>query len=97
VVFFLSFLFGCPVNSCVQFRLITTDIAKFCDALAELYGNIGKPLLDIYLFSIALNRGLGASGMGTLWWAYFASAALLRLFTPNFGKMRAQEAKLEVG
>ena len=33
--------------------------------------------------------------MGTLWWAYFASAAVLRVVTPPFGKLRATEAKLE--
>lgn len=77
-------------------RLITSDVAKFCDALAELYGNLGKPALDMYLFSQQLERNLGDRGMGGLWWAYYATAALMRVVTPNFGKLRETEARLEV-
>jgi hypothetical protein len=71
-------------------------VAKFCDALAELYGNLGKPALDMYLFSQQLERNLGDRGMGGLWWAYYATAALMRIITPNFGKLRETEARLEV-
>ena len=77
-------------------RLITSDVAKFCDALAELYGNIGKPALDMYLFSNQLERNLGDRGMGSLWWAYYFTLAVMRAITPNFGKLRETEAKLEV-
>ena len=77
-------------------RLITTDVTKFCDALAELYGNVGKPALDMYLFSRELKQGIGKGGMGSLWWAYYATAIILRVSTPPFGKLRAIEAKLEV-
>ena len=77
-------------------RLITSDVSKFCDALAELYGNIGKPALDMYLFSTQLEQNLGDRGMGGLWWAYYFTAAVMRAITPNFGKLRETEAKLEV-
>ena len=84
------------MHSLVLARLITSDVAKFCDALAELYGNIGKPALDMYLFSNQLERNLGDRGMGSLWWAYYFTAAVMRAITPNFGKLRETEAKLEV-
>jgi ATP-binding cassette, subfamily D (ALD), peroxisomal long-chain fatty acid import protein len=35
-------------------QLITTDINRFCSALANLYSNLGKPLLDIVIFSITV-------------------------------------------
>ena len=76
--------------------MITTDVTKFCDALAELYGNIGKPALDMFLFSTQLSKGLGDSGMGSLWWSYYATAIVLRIVTPPFGKFRAKEGELEV-
>lgn len=76
-------------------QLITTDVARFSEALAELYGNLGKPILDMYLFAQQLERGIGDRGMGGMWWSYYLTAFLLRLVTPNFGKLRAQEAKLE--
>jgi len=76
-------------------RLITTDINKFSEALAELYGNLGKPALDLWLFSRELESNMGESGVGALWWAYYATLNLMRLVTPNFGKLRADEAALE--
>jgi len=87
---------GVPCRAVADPRLITSDVAKFSDALAELYGNICKPALDMYLFSNQLERNLGDRGMGGLWWMYYFTAALMRAVTPNFGKMRETEAKLEV-
>lgn len=76
-------------------QLITTDVNKFCEALAELYGNLGKPALDMWLFTRELEINMGGRGVGTLWWAYYATAYLMRAITPPFGKMRAEEAHLE--
>ncbi|KAF9433709.1 hypothetical protein BGZ76_009093 [Entomortierella beljakovae] len=76
-------------------QYITTDIAKFCDSLAGLYSNLGKPLLDTIIFNYQLMRSIGLSGMGGLSVSYVITAFLLRAVTPAFGKLAAVEAKLE--
>ncbi|KAF9362508.1 hypothetical protein BGX34_006010 [Mortierella sp. NVP85] len=76
-------------------QYITTDIAKFCDSLAGLYSNLGKPLLDTIIFNYQLMRSIGLSGMGGLLVSYVITAVLLRKVTPAFGKLAAVEAKLE--
>ncbi|KAF9166382.1 hypothetical protein DFQ26_008066 [Actinomortierella ambigua] len=76
-------------------QYITTDIAKFCDSLAGLYSNLGKPVLDTIIFNYQLVRQIGMSGMGGLMVSYVITAWLLRMVTPAFGKLAAIEAKLE--
>ncbi|KAF8937251.1 hypothetical protein BGZ58_003029 [Dissophora ornata] len=76
-------------------QYITTDIAKFCDSLAGLYSNLGKPILDTIIFNYQLMRSIGVSGMGGLFVSYIVTAFLLRMVTPAFGKLAAVEAKLE--
>ncbi|GJJ68808.1 ATP-binding cassette, subfamily D (ALD), peroxisomal long-chain fatty acid import protein [Entomortierella parvispora] len=76
-------------------QYITTDVAKFCDSLAGLYSNLGKPLLDTIIFNYQLMRSIGVSGMGGLFVSYVVTAFLLRMVTPAFGKLAAVEAKLE--
>lgn len=76
-------------------QLITTDINRFCTALANLYSNLGKPLLDIVIFNHQLARSIGMTGMWGLLLNYFVTASILRAATPPFGKLAAEEAKLE--
>ncbi|KAI8905894.1 ABC transporter transmembrane region 2-domain-containing protein [Gorgonomyces haynaldii] len=76
-------------------QLITTDINRFATALANLYSNLGKPILDIIIFNYQLARSIGLGGMWGLTLNYVVTASLLRAVTPPFGKLAAQEAKLE--
>ncbi|KAJ3373461.1 hypothetical protein HDU91_000076 [Kappamyces sp. JEL0680] len=76
-------------------QLITTDINRFCTALANLYSNLGKPLLDIVIFNYQLSRSIGLTGMYGLFLNYIITASILRAATPPFGRLAAQEAKLE--
>lgn len=76
-------------------QLITTDVARFCTALASLYSNVGKPVLDMIIFNYQLARSVGTSGMWGLIVNYIITAQLLRTVMPSFGKMAAKEAKLE--
>ncbi|KAI9103745.1 ABC transporter transmembrane region 2-domain-containing protein [Phlyctochytrium arcticum] len=76
-------------------QLITTDISRFCTALASLYSNLGKPVLDMIIFNYQLARSIGHSGMWGLGVNYLITATILRAATPAFGKMAAVEAKLE--
>ncbi|ORY46787.1 hypothetical protein BCR33DRAFT_753456 [Rhizoclosmatium globosum] len=76
-------------------QLITTDVNRFCEALASLYSNLGKPILDLVIFNYQLSRSIGAKGTAALGLNYLITASLLRALTPAFGKMAAVEAKLE--
>jgi ATP-binding cassette subfamily D (ALD) long-chain fatty acid import protein len=74
---------------------IVTDVARFCDALAAIYSNVGKPLIDIIIFNFQLFKHIGFPGMTGLMINYTVTATLLRYVSPSFGKMAAQEAKFE--
>ncbi|KAJ3050640.1 hypothetical protein HK097_008379 [Rhizophlyctis rosea] len=76
-------------------QLITTDINRFCNALASLYSNLGKPVLDMIIFNYQLARSIGSLGMWGLLVNYGITATILRAATPAFGKLAAEEAKLE--
>ncbi|KAH9263711.1 hypothetical protein BASA83_012890 [Batrachochytrium salamandrivorans] len=55
-------------------QLITTDINRFCTATANLYSNVGKPLLDIIIFNYQLARSIGLNGMWGLALNYIVTA-----------------------
>mmetsp|Transcript_14133 Transcript_14133/g.37940 ORF Transcript_14133/g.37940 Transcript_14133/m.37940 type:complete len:820 (-) Transcript_14133:174-2633(-) len=76
-------------------QLLTTDIDRFCSSIADLYSNLSKPILDIVLFSHRLSKTLGAAGpLGMI--GYFCVAAgILRAIQPPFGKLTADEQRLE--
>ncbi|KAI8914968.1 ABC transporter transmembrane region 2-domain-containing protein [Powellomyces hirtus] len=76
-------------------QLITTDINRFCTALASLYSNLGKPVLDMIIFNYQLARSIGSTGMWGLTVNYMITASVLRAATPAFGRLAAVEAKLE--
>ncbi|ORX34748.1 ABC transporter transmembrane region 2-domain-containing protein [Kockovaella imperatae] len=76
-------------------QLITTDLAKFCDTLSALYGNIGKPALDLIIFTSQLSASLGPLGTVGLYSNYALTAWILRKATPAFGRMAAITATLE--
>ena len=40
-------------------QLLTTDIDKFSESVADLYSNMCKPLLDIVLYMYRLTTSLG--------------------------------------
>ncbi|KAI8979239.1 ABC transporter transmembrane region 2-domain-containing protein [Mycotypha africana] len=76
-------------------QFITTDVAKFCDTLSSLYSNLAKPILDMIIFNYQLTKSIGFVGMLGLSLNYVVTARLLRAVTPSFGKLAAEEAKLE--
>lgn len=76
-------------------QLITVDVQKFSDALAALYSNIAKPILDVSLYNYQLSRNVGAEGLIIINILVQGSAALLRAATPPFGSYAATAQKLE--
>lgn len=76
-------------------QCITQDVEKFCHSLAELYSCLSKPVLDTLIYNHQLARSVGGEGVLGLTFFVQVSAAVLRYFTPAFGKMVAEEQKLE--
>jgi len=76
-------------------QLLTTDIDRFCTALADIYSNLSKPALDVVLFSRRLSRSLGPRAAPMLIAYFVACSVALRSVQPPFGKLVAEEARLE--
>ncbi|KAM0747920.1 hypothetical protein T439DRAFT_305088 [Meredithblackwellia eburnea MCA 4105] len=76
-------------------QLITVDINKFSNSLAEIYSNVAKPVLDVVIYNYQLSRNVGAEGLIGLTIIVQASAALLKYCTPPFGRYASEEARLE--
>ncbi|KAF9698325.1 hypothetical protein EKO04_003711 [Ascochyta lentis] len=76
-------------------QLITVDVAKFSNSLAELYSNLAKPALDIIVYNYSLSRSVGGEGLFFMSLLVQLSANVMRALTPPFGKYVADEARLE--
>ncbi|KZM18817.1 ATP-binding cassette long-chain fatty acid transporter pxa2 [Ascochyta rabiei] len=76
-------------------QLITVDVAKFANSLAELYSNLAKPVLDIIVYNYSLSRSVGGEGLFFMSLLVQLSANVMRALTPPFGKYVADEARLE--
>ncbi|RDL40171.1 p-loop containing nucleoside triphosphate hydrolase [Venustampulla echinocandica] len=76
-------------------QLITVDVAKFANSLAELYGNLAKPTLDMLIYNYSLSKSVGGEGLFFMSLLVQLSASLMRALTPPFGKYVADEARLE--
>ncbi|KAI9144091.1 ABC transporter transmembrane region 2-domain-containing protein [Paraphysoderma sedebokerense] len=76
-------------------QLITQDVSKFCYSLAELYSNLAKPILDVALYNYQLAHSVGGNVLLLGSFVVHMSAQILRFATPPFGKMVAEEQKLE--
>ena len=76
-------------------QLITADVSKFSNSLAELYSNIAKPLLDMCIYNWQLSRNVGGEGLFAMALLVQLSANMMRVLTPPFGRFVADEARLE--
>ncbi|MCJ1432838.1 hypothetical protein MMC27_002196 [Xylographa pallens] len=76
-------------------QLITVDVARFSNSLAELYSNLAKPILDMIIYNYSLSRSVGGEGLFMMTLLVQVSANVMRVLTPPFGKYVAEEARLE--
>jgi ATP-binding cassette subfamily D (ALD) protein 3 len=44
-------------------QLLTQDVEKFCTSVSELYSNVSKPILDIFIYARKLSGAIGAQGI----------------------------------
>ncbi|EED21588.1 ABC fatty acid transporter, putative [Talaromyces stipitatus ATCC 10500] len=76
-------------------QMVTVDISRFSDSLAELYSNLAKPVLDMVLYNYQLSKNVGMEGLFIMSLLVQLSANMMRALTPPFGKYVADEARLE--
>jgi ATP-binding cassette subfamily D (ALD) long-chain fatty acid import protein len=76
-------------------QLITVDTMKFCKSLSELYSNLAKPILDVFIYNWQLTSNVGFEGVFAASLMVQLSSLVLRKMTPPFGKMVAEEQRLE--
>lgn len=76
-------------------QCLTTDIAKFCTSLADLYSNLAKPALDVGIYNVQLAYNVGAFGLFSVTMLIHTGTLALRLFTPAFGVLTAEQQNLE--
>lgn len=76
-------------------QYITNDVAKFCDSITGLFSSMGKPLIDLVFFSVYLRDNLGTGAIVGIFANYFATALVLKKFTPSFGSLSARRTHLE--
>ena len=76
-------------------QLITVDISRFSNSLAELYSNLAKPILDMAIYNYSLSKSVGGEGLFMMSLLVQISANVMRALTPPFGKYVADEARLE--
>lgn len=76
-------------------QLVTVDISRFSNSLAELYSNLAKPTLDMIIYNYSLSKSVGGEGLLTMALLVQVSANIMRALTPPFGKYVADEARLE--
>lgn len=76
-------------------QLLTNDVDKFCESVADLYCNTAKPILDIgiYVYKLSTTVGGGTPGM-MLGYLLLSGAVLTHLRKPT-AKLTAGEQKLE--
>ncbi|ODH48957.1 hypothetical protein GX48_04890 [Paracoccidioides brasiliensis] len=76
-------------------QLITVDISRFSNSLAELYSNLAKPILDMAIYNYSLSKSVGGESLFLMSLLVQLSANAMRALTPPFGKYVADEARLE--
>ncbi|KAI0244035.1 ATP-binding cassette long-chain fatty acid transporter pxa1 [Massospora cicadina] len=76
-------------------QYFSSDIARFCESLAGLYSNLGKPLLDLVIFNYQLSQSIGVKGSAGLMGVYVITVSLLRRISPAFGRLAATRTQLE--
>ncbi|KAI8120416.1 hypothetical protein FF38_01537 [Lucilia cuprina] len=76
-------------------QLLTTDIDKFCESATDLYSNISKPILDIFIYVYRLTVNLGGKTPSILMvYLLFAGVLLTHMRRPT-GRLTVEEQKLE--
>lgn len=74
---------------------LTQDIEKWAESLSNIYSNLTKPLLDIYMFGRKLSEILGLMGPVYVIAWYFVCGLVIKLISPSFGALIAEQQRRE--
>ncbi|CAL4216741.1 unnamed protein product, partial [Meganyctiphanes norvegica] len=76
-------------------QLLTQDVEKFCDSIVDLYSNISKPILDIFIYVTKLTQQIGAQGPGVMILYLLISGTFLTHLRRPLSRLTVTEQKLE--
>jgi len=76
-------------------QLLTQDVDKFCASVGDLYSNLSKPIVDIFLYAGKLTQAIGASGPAYMILYLIVSGLLLTRIRGPTGRMTVTEQRLE--
>ncbi|XP_067846058.1 ATP-binding cassette sub-family D member 3a isoform X1 [Heptranchias perlo] len=76
-------------------QLLTQDVEKFCNSVVDLYSNLSKPLLDIFLYIFKLTSAIGAQGPASMMAYLIVSGLILTRLRRPIGKMTVSEQRYE--
>eukprot|EP00388_Colpodella_angusta_P020059 GDKJ01050058.1.p1 GENE.GDKJ01050058.1~~GDKJ01050058.1.p1 ORF type:complete len:1348 (-),score=367.43 GDKJ01050058.1:221-4150(-) len=74
---------------------LTQDVEKWAHTVSQLFSNVSKPVLDIVLFSRKLSQLVGVEGPLLVIGWYTVSAIAIKIVSPAFGELIAEEQELE--
>ncbi|XP_063216739.1 ATP-binding cassette sub-family D member 3 isoform X2 [Bacillus rossius redtenbacheri] len=76
-------------------QLLTTDVDKFCETVTDLYSNISKPVLDIFIYVYRLTTRIGGKTPSLLIVYLMVAGFVLTYLRRPTGRMTVVEQKLE--
>ncbi|XP_014776217.1 ATP-binding cassette sub-family D member 3 [Octopus bimaculoides] len=76
-------------------QLLTQDVEKFCNSVADLYSNLSKPVMDVIIYSLKLTNSIGIQGPATMLLYLAISGLLLTRVRRPVAKLTMKEQRLE--
>ncbi|CAB3405343.1 unnamed protein product [Caenorhabditis bovis] len=76
-------------------QLLTQDVDRFCDGIVELYSNLSKPILDVFLYLFRLGTSLGFSSPSILFSYLLLTGVGLTYLRRPIGRLTVEEQALE--
>ncbi|KAJ0405239.1 hypothetical protein P43SY_006924 [Pythium insidiosum] len=76
-------------------QLLTVDVERFSNSVAELYSNVSKPLLDIAIYAVKLTSSIGFQGPATMLGYLVFSGMFLTWLRQPTGRFTIAEQKME--
>jgi len=83
-----------PITTNVD-QLITADVDRFCSSLANLYSQLSKPMLDIFIYVYGISSSIGASVPGMMLGYLCVIGFIMVKIRKPMAKLTAMEQQLE--